>query len=178
MLRLVHARTACWIKHPEFADGTGFDNNNRPDVTGISCNAGENGKQILNPAAFTFTGYTIGTVGNAPRGYCFGPNNRNVDVQLAKNWVFQERFHLKFSMDFFNLFNHANFYGNQLEGTGFSASNLVCGGSATACSPTNNVVTGQIGQPERKLRTGVGGSPRSRTSVHAEVLVLTAKTTI
>jgi hypothetical protein len=126
-------------------NGTGFNNNNRPDVTGISCNAGENGKQILNPAAFTFTGYTLGTIGNAPRGYCFGPNNRNVDVQLAKNWVFRERFNLKFSMDFFNLFNHANFYGNQLEGTGFSASNLVCG--TAACSPTNNIVTGQTGSP-------------------------------
>ena len=38
-----------------------------------------------------------------------------------------------------------NFYGNQLEGTGFSASNLVCG--TAACSPTNNIVTGQTGSP-------------------------------
>jgi hypothetical protein len=125
--------------------GNGFSNNNRPDVTGISCNAGETGKQILNPAAFTFTGFALGTIGSAPRGYCFGPDNRNVDVQLAKNWIFRERFHLKFSMDFFNLFNHANFYGSQLEATGFNASNLVCG--TAACSPTNNIVTGQTGSP-------------------------------
>ncbi|HEX4379835.1 MAG TPA: carboxypeptidase regulatory-like domain-containing protein [Candidatus Acidoferrum sp.] len=127
--------------------GTGFSNNNRPNVTGVSCNAGESGKQILNPAAFSFTGYTIGTIGNAPRGYCFGPATRNVDVQLAKNWTFHERFNLKFSMDFFNLFNHANFFGNQLEGTGFSASNLVCGSATTPCSATNNIVTGQTGSP-------------------------------
>jgi hypothetical protein len=127
--------------------GTGFNNNNRPDITGISCNAGENGKQILNPAAFTFNNFALGTIGNAPRGYCVGPNNRNFDMQLAKNWVFHERFHLKFSMDFFNVFNHANFFGNQLEGTGFSASNLVCGSAATPCSPTNNIVTGQTGSP-------------------------------
>jgi hypothetical protein len=125
--------------------GNGFSNNNRPDVTGISCNAGETGKQILNPGAFTFTGFALGTIGSAPRGYCFGPDNRNVDVQLAKNWIFRERFHLKFSMDFFNLFNHANFYGSQLEATGFNASNLVCG--TAACSPTNNIVTGQTGSP-------------------------------
>jgi hypothetical protein len=126
--------------------GTGFNNHDRPNVTGTSCNAGENGKQILNPAAFTFTGYVLGTVGNAPRGYCRGPNNRNFDVQLAKNWNFKERFHVKFSMDFFNLFNHANFFGQQLEATGFNGGNLVCGG-VNPCSPTNNVVTGQNGSP-------------------------------
>jgi hypothetical protein len=129
--------------------GSGFNSNNRPDASGVNCNSGENGKQILNPAAFTFVGYQIGTVGTAPRGYCFGPNNRNVDAQLAKNWTIKERFRVKFSMDFFNLFNHANFYGNQLEGTGFNASGLNCGqpvnGSFNACSPTNNIVTSQIG---------------------------------
>jgi len=125
--------------------GTGFGNNQRPNVTGTSCNAGENGKQILNPAAFTFVGYVLGTVGNAPRGYCVGPANRNVDVQLAKNWTFKEKYRVKFSMDFFNLFNHANFFGNQLEGTGFNGGNLQCG--ANACGPTNNVVTGQTGSP-------------------------------
>jgi hypothetical protein len=60
-------------------------------------------------------------------------------MQLAKNWTFKEKYRLKFSMDFFNLFNHANFFGNQLEGTGFAAQNLACG--AAACSSGNNVVT-------------------------------------
>jgi hypothetical protein len=127
--------------------GTGYNNNNRPDTTGISCNAGENGRQILNPAAFTVVGYQIGTVGDAPRGYCFGPNNRNVDAQLAKNWTFREHYRIKFSMDFFNLFNHANFFGNQLEGAGFNASQVNCGtpvaGVYAACSPTNNIITAQ-----------------------------------
>jgi len=62
-------------------------------------------------------------------------------VQLAKNWYIGERFRVKFSMDFFNILNHANFYGNTLEGSTFSANQLQCG--TTACSPTNNVVTGQ-----------------------------------
>jgi hypothetical protein len=124
--------------------GSGYINNNpnyRPDRTGVSCNSGQNGRQILNPAAFTYVGYVIGTVGNVPRGYCYGPNNRNVDMQLAKNWYFKERFRVKFSMDFFNLFNHANFFGNTLEGTAFSAHGLHCG--TTACSPTNNIITAQ-----------------------------------
>jgi hypothetical protein len=121
--------------------GNGFGNNNRPNVTGLNCNAGQTGDQILNPNAFTFTGYAIGTIGNEHRGYCHGANNRNVDLQLAKNWNFREHYRVKFSMDFFNIFNRANFPSNNLEGTGFSASNLQCG--ANACSPTNNVVTGQ-----------------------------------
>ncbi len=121
--------------------GTGFNQSNRPNVTGVNCNAGESGNQILNPAAFTFTGYVIGSVGNERRGYCHGANTRNVDAQLAKNWTFRDHYRVKFSMDFFNLFNRANFKTSNLEGTGFSANNLQCG--VNACSPTNNIVTGQ-----------------------------------
>jgi Carboxypeptidase regulatory-like domain/TonB-dependent Receptor Plug Domain len=137
--------------------GSGFNQNNRPDITGTSCNSGENGRQILNPAAFTLIGYTIGTVGNAPRGYCFGPNYRNVDAQLAKNWTFKERFRLKFSLDFFNLFNHANFNGGNLETQGFNAGGLLCGAGQTACTPSNNVVSAQLGTPN-SISSGFGQS--------------------
>jgi hypothetical protein len=131
--------------------GTGFGNNQRPNVTGIDCNSGQSGDQILNPNAFTFVGYVIGTVGTERRGYCHGPATRNVDIQLAKNWNLGERVRMKFSMDFFNLFNHANFKGTNLEGTGFSANNLICGANTTAgqvgaCTPQFNVVTAQGGQ--------------------------------
>jgi hypothetical protein len=122
--------------------GTGFGNNQRPNATGVSCNAGgEHGQQILNPAAFTFVGYQIGTVGTARRGACYGANTRNVDMQLAKNWKIKERYNLKLSMDFFNLFNHANFKSSNLEGAGFSGAKVACG--TTACSPTNNTITAQ-----------------------------------
>jgi hypothetical protein len=128
--------------------GSGFNSNNRPDtVAGVGCNSGENGRQILNPGAFTLVGYVIGNVGDAPRGYCFGPTFRNVDAQLAKNWIIKERFRLKFSLDFFNLFNHANFNAGNLETANFNASGLVCGAAATVCTPANNVVSGQLGNP-------------------------------
>lgn len=120
--------------------GSGWNSNNRPDVTGTSCNANENGRQILNPAAFTFVGHVIGTPGKAARGYCYGPHSRNFDMQFAKNWNFKEHYRVKLGMDFFNLFNHANFFS--LPGTNFNASGLQCG--VTACSATNNVVTGQL----------------------------------
>ena len=121
--------------------GSGFNSNNRPDtVPGVGCNSDENGRQILNPAAFTLIGYAIGTVGDAPRGYCFGPNFRNIDMQLAKNWTIKERFRLKFSLDFFNLFNHANFNAGNLETANFNATGVLCG-AGQICTPTNNVIS-------------------------------------
>jgi hypothetical protein len=139
--------------------GTGFTNNNRPLTTGTNCDAAQSGKQILNPAAFTLIGYHLGTLepNIARRGACTGPNTRNLDFQLAKNWNVKEKLRVKFSMDFFNAFNHANFNGSQLESLGFSGSNLLCGGATAPtagggptglpCSATNNLVTGQTGSP-------------------------------
>jgi hypothetical protein len=120
--------------------GTGFGNNQRPNATGANCNAGASGDQLLNQGAFTFVGYQIGTVGTEKRGSCYGAESRNFDMQLAKNWKFKERYNVKFSFDFFNLFNHANFNSGNLEGTGYTA-NVTCG--SNACSPTNNIITSQ-----------------------------------
>ena len=69
-----------------------------------------------------------------------------MDAQLAKNWMIKERLRIKFSMDFFDLFNHPNFNSSNLEGAGYTASGGVyCGGatktSGSVCSPTNNIIT-------------------------------------
>lgn len=135
--------------------GTGYTNNQRPLAnSNDSCNSGRSGNQILNPDHFTLNGYAIGTFPTdiAPRGSCFGTPNTNMDAQLAKNWYFKEKYRVKFSMDFFNVFNHANFNGGNLEGAGFTSSSPVYCGGATApvegagasgqpCSPSNNVIT-------------------------------------
>jgi hypothetical protein len=129
--------------------GTGFTSNNRPLGTGIACNSGVSGNQILNPAAFTLVGYHLGTVDPkmVSRGVCYGPHTRNFDLQAVKNWYFKEHYRLKFSMDFFNIFNHANFNTNGLQ-SGYNGNGLSCGGPG--CSPTNNVVVsgggGSFGQ--------------------------------
>ena len=129
--------------------GTGYIGNQRPLlVAGTSCNTGRNGEQILNVSHFTLNGYAIGTFPSnlAPRGSCFGAPNTNVDSQLAKNWMIKEKYRIKFSMDFFNLFNHANFNSNNLEGSAFNPTGGVYCGGATAtsgapCSPTNNIIS-------------------------------------
>jgi hypothetical protein len=143
--------------------GTGYTNNQRPLVnSSVSCNTGRNGDQILNPDHFTLIGYTIGTFPSnlAPRGSCSGAPTTNMDAQLAKNWYVKERLRIKFSMDFFNLFNHANFNSGNLEAAGFtSSSGVFCGGatdhSGTPCSPTNNVIT-SASTPTSTVTNGFG----------------------
>jgi hypothetical protein len=149
--------------------GTGYTNNLRPlAVSQVSCNKGRNGDQILNPDHFTLIGYQIGTFPSnlAPRGSCSGAPNTNTDAQLAKNWMVKERLRIKFSMDFFNLFNHANSNSNNLQGSGFTSSSPVYCGGATAtsgapCSPTNNIITGTA-QPTSSNISGFGQA----SSVH------------
>jgi hypothetical protein len=125
--------------------GTGFGSNQRANATGVACNSGQSGNQLLNPAAFTLVNYQIGTVGTMRRGSCSGADARTVDMQLAKNWKIKERYGIKFSFDFFNLFNHANFNSSNLEASGFNPTSVNCG--ANACSPTNNIITAQQGTP-------------------------------
>jgi hypothetical protein len=124
--------------------GTGYNANNRPLVTAFGCNTGRNGDQILNVSHFTLLGYPLGTfpTNMEHRGTCYGAPNTDVDFQLAKNWMVKERLRIKFSMDFFNLFNHPNFNSANLEGANFTATGLLCGPSQTECTPSNNIVSG------------------------------------
>jgi Carboxypeptidase regulatory-like domain/TonB-dependent Receptor Plug Domain len=120
--------------------GTGYNNNNRPLATGVRCDSDTDGNQVLNPAAFTLVGYHLGTVdpNMAARGVCYGPKTKIFDVQLVKNWYVKERLRIKFSLDAFNIFNHANFSTSGIQ-SGYSGTGVVCG--ASPCTPTNNVVT-------------------------------------
>jgi len=142
--------------------GTGFNNTQRPNaVPGTSCNSDVSGNQIFNPNAFTLIGFKIGTIGNAPRGACHGPHYVNGDMGIYKNWRFKERYGLRFSMDFFNVFNHSNFDATYIQGTGgnngsgtfYNGGGVYCGPGAPVvvggiaktqyepCSPTNNVIS-------------------------------------
>ena len=62
----------------------------------------EQGGGILTPPAF-------GTVGNASRNLFRLPPYYNVDFSVAKDWKFTERFSAEFRVEFFNLFNRADF---------------------------------------------------------------------
>ena len=60
------------------------------------------GGGVLTPPAY-------GTVGNANRNIFRGPSYKNVDFSVAKDWKLKERLTTQFRVEFFNLFNRADF---------------------------------------------------------------------
>jgi hypothetical protein len=122
-------------------NGAGNINAGRFMQTGVACNAGENGIQILNPAAFSLVGYQFGTIGNSPKGYCHGPRQVDLDMSLYKTWKVGERLSIQFRFDGFDALNHPQFQSGGINTGGVTG--VSCG--TTACSPTNNVVTSTTG---------------------------------
>ncbi|GAC1438967.1 MAG: hypothetical protein NVS1B11_35950 [Terriglobales bacterium] len=117
--------------------------------------------QWLNPAAYTWVGYKLGTEGNSGPGSCPGPPTNNVDFSLDKNWSipfigksFGERARLQFRLDFFNLFNHPQFkFGSQ--NLGYNVSGLFpvdASGNPCSSTPTSCVALGGT----QKLLPGFG----------------------
>jgi hypothetical protein len=143
--------------------GTGYQNNLRPLATRLSATAGRGGDQFVNPQHYTLQGYALGTFPSdmASRGSAVGAPNTNVDFQLAKNWMIKEKYRIKFSMDFFDLFNHPNFNTANLEGSAYNpAASLYCGGAdathGTPCGPTNNIVSGMVGPNGTSVPVSIG----------------------
>jgi len=114
--------------------GIGSTGNQRPNlVPGQSCQVG-NGRQWLNPNAFTLNGLKIGQDGNAGVGICSGPGNSDVDFSLRKNFKITERVKMQFQLDFFNLFNHP-----QYSTAGLAGNNSKGGINFSVNTPTSKV---------------------------------------
>ena len=94
-----------------------------------------NANYYFNPAIYTndptsinpSTGLPLlGTIGNAKRTVCCGPGINNWDFTVMKNNKIGERVNMQFRTDFFNLFNHTQFYnpdGNITDGVNFGRIN-------------------------------------------------------
>jgi len=121
-------------------NGTGYTGNQRPmRVAGISCRAsGGNKEQILDPAAFTFNGYQIGTTGDSGRGVCEGPRYFQVDLSLYKNINLGKRVKAQVRFEMFNIFNHVNF----LQGSVNNSFQPVTAEYDTGDPATANTITG------------------------------------
>jgi hypothetical protein len=70
----------------------------------------------FNPCAFAKA--PVGELGTAPRAPVYGPRFVNTDFSVIKNFPFREGMSLQFRAEFFNLFNHAQFFLNGVSGTG------------------------------------------------------------
>jgi hypothetical protein len=69
-----------------------------------------------------FTLQALGTVGNAPRAICCGPTISQSDLAILKSTAFSERFRTEFRAEFFNAWNHTQFFspdGNPADGLDF-----------------------------------------------------------
>jgi hypothetical protein len=91
--------------------GTGSNSLERPmRVPGQPCRVkGPDGRQWLNPNAYTMNGFVLGQIGSSGVGICSGPGNSDVDSSLRKNFKITERVKMQFQFDFFNLFNHPQY---------------------------------------------------------------------
>ena len=131
--------------------GTGYNDNQRPNrVPGVSCRAsGGLKEQILNPDAFTLTGFQLGTIGDAGPGICEGPNLRQVDLSLYKNIQVSKSVKAQIRFEVFNIFNRVNFLSNDsvLNHT-FNPSSVTydTGDPATATRITGYTVPANFGQ--------------------------------
>ena len=70
----------------------------------------------------------LGTLGTAKRTECCGPRISNTDFAILKTFPFSENKHVDFRAEFFNLFNHTQFFnpdGNTSDGAQFGQVNQV-----------------------------------------------------
>ncbi len=106
-----------------------------------SCFAQNGG--VLTPPAY-------GTDGDAYRGIFRGQRYYNTDMSVSKIWNFKERYSAQFRVEFFNLFNRADFAasgnggGTQAAGTNPSSGNANFG-VATVTPDASNPVSGSGG---------------------------------
>ena len=68
-----------------------------------------NGITYFNPEDFSLQ--PLGTPGNSPRRFFYGPGAENFDLALSKKFDLKESMSLLFRLEAFNAFNHAQFFG-------------------------------------------------------------------
>jgi len=115
--------------------GTGNGGNETPmRVSGQPCRASSSdGRNWLNPNAYTMNGFQIGKLGSSGYGICTAPGSADVDFSLRKNFKLTERVKMQFQLDFFNLFNHPQYRTDSLDlGLNFNAPQLQADNPASA----------------------------------------------
>jgi hypothetical protein len=93
--------------------GTASAVGQRPNYTGAPLYLEGDPTRHLNPAAFARP--AAGQLGTLGKGSVRGKAITNIDFSMAKNWRYRERYGFQFRAEFFNVFNHANFVGYDLD---------------------------------------------------------------
>ena len=132
-----------YTDEPNFLGGGPIYINKDPRKQYIKTNA--DGSQTLvnpyfNPALFSAEPF--GGQGNANRRFFHGPGVNNWNLTLMKDIRMTENLRLEFRAEFFNAFNHAQFYGNNNVNGNFNAGPSGFGGVFSA---GNGKRIGQLG---------------------------------
>jgi hypothetical protein len=115
-----------------------------PDYT-PSCNLQVNHDPAKGPAfnPSCFTTPPLGSQGNAPRRFFYGPGIRNTDLAVVKTTALANGTSLELRFEAFNVFNHSQFYGaNAVDG---NINSRTFGSIVNAAAP-------RIGQIALKVR--------------------------
>jgi hypothetical protein len=87
----------------------------------------DHGLYYFDPSVFSEDN-TFGRIGNAPRTICCGPHISTTDFAILKTFPFSEARQVDFRAEFFNIFNHTQFFnpdGNFSDGAQFGQVNQV-----------------------------------------------------
>jgi Carboxypeptidase regulatory-like domain len=87
----------------------------------------DNGLYYFDPSLFSEDD-TFGRIGNSPRTICCGPHISQTDFAILKTFPFSESRQVDFRAEFFNIFNHTQFFnpdGNFSDGAQFGQVNQV-----------------------------------------------------
>ncbi|MEN3327060.1 MAG: hypothetical protein V7638_1867 [Acidobacteriota bacterium] len=93
--------------------GTASAVGQRPNYTGAPLYLENDPTKHLNPLAFARP--AAGQLGTLGKGAVRGVPITNIDFSMNKNWRFKERYGFQFRAEFFNVFNHPNFVGYDLD---------------------------------------------------------------
>lgn len=75
--------------------------------------------------------------GNMGRNVLRGPGINNWDISIMKNFQFTESKYLQFQSNFFNAFNHTQFFGPTLDGGAIGGGGTF-GQATTDSTPSNS----------------------------------------
>lgn len=128
--------------------GTGYTDNQLANrVSNEPCRASSGpDEQIINPDAYTLSGFRLGTIGSARRGDCTGPGYFQTDLAFYKNIPLNSGMKLQFRWDIFNIFNNTNFLFQNMVTT-MNASSVVLNAAQTEI--VSATIPGSFGQATR-----------------------------
>lgn len=88
-----------------------FELPGEPDLTGPfhTMKPQSNGNYFFDPSSFSEDN-TFGRIGSSPRTICCGPHVSNTDFAILKTFGISETKRVDFRAEFFNIFNHTQFF--------------------------------------------------------------------